>query len=115
MLGRRIAAHQPPPTCLPQLLRALLDEWCNIPQDHIDNLILSIPWRSSAVPTPEKFIEENVHIEVQKNIYQKFQQTRLPSNRHSRTPGHERLSTSRREKNKKNDVWSVLRNSSSAL
>ncbi|GFY23652.1 transposable element Tcb1 transposase [Trichonephila clavipes] len=33
MLGRRIAARQPPPTCLPELRRALLDEWCNIPQD----------------------------------------------------------------------------------
>ncbi|GFX31839.1 transposable element Tcb2 transposase [Trichonephila clavipes] len=27
MLGRRIAARQPPPTCLPELWRALLDEW----------------------------------------------------------------------------------------
>ncbi|GFT32709.1 transposable element Tcb1 transposase [Trichonephila clavipes] len=26
MLGRRIAARQPPPTCLPELRRALLDE-----------------------------------------------------------------------------------------
>ncbi|GFV26413.1 transposable element Tcb1 transposase [Trichonephila clavipes] len=43
MLGRRIAARQPSPTCLPELRRALLDEWCNIPQDHIDNLILSMP------------------------------------------------------------------------
>ncbi|GFV34910.1 transposable element Tcb1 transposase [Trichonephila clavipes] len=43
MLGRRIAARQPPPTCLPELWRALLDEWCNIPQDLIDNLILSMP------------------------------------------------------------------------
>ncbi|GFT35483.1 transposable element Tc1 transposase [Trichonephila clavipes] len=43
MLGRRIAAHQPPPTCLPELRRALLDEWCNIPQDQIDNLILNMP------------------------------------------------------------------------
>ncbi|GFV55429.1 DDE_3 domain-containing protein [Trichonephila clavipes] len=33
----------PPPTCLPELRRALLDEWCNIPQDQIDNLILSMP------------------------------------------------------------------------
>ncbi|GFS99844.1 uncharacterized protein TNCV_1062961 [Trichonephila clavipes] len=33
----------PPLTCLPELRRALLDEWCNIPQDQIDNLILSIP------------------------------------------------------------------------
>ncbi|GFX47768.1 transposable element Tcb1 transposase [Trichonephila clavipes] len=31
MLGRRIAASQPPPTCLPELWRPLLDEWCNIP------------------------------------------------------------------------------------
>ncbi|GFW13810.1 transposable element Tc3 transposase [Trichonephila clavipes] len=43
MLGRRIAARQPPPICLPELRRALLDEWCNIPQDQIYNLILSIP------------------------------------------------------------------------
>ncbi|GFW01106.1 transposable element Tcb1 transposase [Trichonephila clavipes] len=45
MLGRRIAARQPPPTRLPELRRALLDEWCNISQDQIDNLILSIPRR----------------------------------------------------------------------
>ncbi|GFX59559.1 transposable element Tcb1 transposase [Trichonephila clavipes] len=43
MLGRRIAARQPLPTCLRELRRALLDEWCNIPQDQIDNLILSMP------------------------------------------------------------------------
>ncbi|GBN77164.1 Transposable element Tcb1 transposase [Araneus ventricosus] len=48
MLGRRIAARQPPPTCLPELRRALLDEWCNIPQDQIDNLILSMPRRCKA-------------------------------------------------------------------
>ncbi|GFX83807.1 transposable element Tc3 transposase [Trichonephila clavipes] len=48
MLGRRIAARQSPPTCLPELRRALLDdEWCNIPLDQIDNLILSIPRRST--------------------------------------------------------------------
>ncbi|GFW57778.1 polypeptide N-acetylgalactosaminyltransferase 13 [Trichonephila clavipes] len=47
MLGRRIAARQPPPTCQPELRRALLDEWCNIPQDQIDNLILSMPRRLS--------------------------------------------------------------------
>ncbi|GFT28582.1 transposable element Tc3 transposase [Trichonephila clavipes] len=45
MLGRRIADRQPPPTCLPELRRTLLDEWCNIPQDQIDNLILSMPRR----------------------------------------------------------------------
>ncbi|GFW62407.1 uncharacterized protein TNCV_290811 [Trichonephila clavipes] len=38
-------SHQPPPTCLPELRMALLDEWCNIPQDQIDNLILSLPRR----------------------------------------------------------------------
>ncbi|GFW66849.1 transposable element Tcb1 transposase [Trichonephila clavipes] len=48
MLGRRIAARQPPPTCQPELRRALLDEWCNIPQDQIDNLILSMPRRCKA-------------------------------------------------------------------
>ncbi|GFT39215.1 transposable element Tcb1 transposase [Trichonephila clavipes] len=48
MLGRRIAARQPPPTCLPELWRALIDEWCNIPQDQIDNLILSMPRRCKA-------------------------------------------------------------------
>ncbi|GFX30185.1 transposable element Tc3 transposase [Trichonephila clavipes] len=35
MLGRRIAARQPPPTCLPELRRALLDEWWDIPQDQV--------------------------------------------------------------------------------
>ncbi|GFX23123.1 transposable element Tcb1 transposase [Trichonephila clavipes] len=48
MLRRRIAARQPPPTSLPELRRALLDEWCNISQDQIDNLILSMPRRCKA-------------------------------------------------------------------
>ncbi|GFS99184.1 transposable element Tc3 transposase [Trichonephila clavipes] len=48
MLGRRIAARQPPPTCLPKLRRALLDEWCIIPQDQIDYLILSMSRRCKA-------------------------------------------------------------------
>ncbi|GFY10592.1 transposable element Tcb1 transposase [Trichonephila clavipes] len=42
MLGRRIATRQPPPTCIPELRRALLDKWCIILQDQIDNLILSM-------------------------------------------------------------------------
>ncbi|GFU24452.1 transposable element Tc3 transposase [Trichonephila clavipes] len=46
MLGRRIAARQLPSTCLSELRRELLDEMCNIPQDQIDNLILSMPRRS---------------------------------------------------------------------
>ncbi|GFV97515.1 transposable element Tcb1 transposase [Trichonephila clavipes] len=48
MLGRRIAARQPPPTCLPELRRSFLDEWCNISQDQIDILILSMPRRCKA-------------------------------------------------------------------
>ncbi|GFU81020.1 transposable element Tcb2 transposase [Trichonephila clavipes] len=48
MFGRRIAARQPPPTCLPELRRALLHEWCNIPQDQIDNLKLSMLRRCKA-------------------------------------------------------------------
>ncbi|GFU39920.1 transposable element Tcb2 transposase [Trichonephila clavipes] len=43
MLDRRIVARQHSPTCLPELLRALLDELCNILQDQIDNFILSMP------------------------------------------------------------------------
>ncbi|GFV53567.1 DDE_3 domain-containing protein [Trichonephila clavipes] len=48
MLDLRIAARQPPPTCVPELRRALLNEWCNIPEDQIDNLILSMPRRCKA-------------------------------------------------------------------
>ncbi|GFX93512.1 transposable element Tc3 transposase [Trichonephila clavipes] len=48
MLDRRIATRQLPPTCLTELWRALLDEWCNIPQDQIDNLILSLSLRYKA-------------------------------------------------------------------
>ncbi|GFW51513.1 transposable element Tcb1 transposase [Trichonephila clavipes] len=48
MFSRRIAARQHPPNCLPQLRRALLDEWCNTPQDQIDNLIFSMPRRCEA-------------------------------------------------------------------
>ncbi|GFV50882.1 transposable element Tc3 transposase [Trichonephila clavipes] len=51
MLGRRLAARQPPPTCLPELRRTLFDAWCNIPKYQIDNLILSMPWRCKAFIT----------------------------------------------------------------
>ncbi|GFX24038.1 transposable element Tc3 transposase [Trichonephila clavipes] len=40
-----LPARQPPPLFLPELRRALLDQWCNIPQDQINNLILSMPRR----------------------------------------------------------------------
>ncbi|GFT75496.1 transposable element Tcb1 transposase [Trichonephila clavipes] len=49
MLGQRIAARQPPSTCLPELRRAVLDEWCNINQDQIDNLILIMSKRCKAL------------------------------------------------------------------
>ncbi|GFV35039.1 transposable element Tcb1 transposase [Trichonephila clavipes] len=42
MLSRRIVARQPPPICLPEVRWAMLDEWCNILQDQIDNLIVSM-------------------------------------------------------------------------
>ncbi|GFU68319.1 transposable element Tcb2 transposase [Trichonephila clavipes] len=48
MLGQRIVAHQPPPTYQPEFRRLLLDKWCNIPQDQIDYLILSMPRRCKA-------------------------------------------------------------------
>ncbi|GFU68644.1 transposable element Tcb2 transposase [Trichonephila clavipes] len=48
MLGRRIAPRQPPPTHLPELRRALLNEGCNILQDQINNFILSMPRRCKA-------------------------------------------------------------------
>ncbi|GFX71719.1 DDE_3 domain-containing protein [Trichonephila clavipes] len=48
MLGRRISVRQPLPTCLLEFRRALLNEWFNIPQDQIDNLILIMPRRCKA-------------------------------------------------------------------
>ncbi|GFV67103.1 uncharacterized protein TNCV_819121 [Trichonephila clavipes] len=44
-LAEELQLVKPLPTCLPELLRALLDEWYSIPEDHIDNLILSMPRR----------------------------------------------------------------------
>ncbi|GFS72340.1 transposable element Tcb1 transposase [Trichonephila clavipes] len=82
MLGQRIAARQPPPTYLPELQRALLDEWCNIPQDQIDNLILRMPRRyvtthegdemsrsSSTSPIPSEAENEDL-IEVEEGFAQ---------------------------------------------
>ncbi|GFW27494.1 glutamate receptor ionotropic, kainate 1 [Trichonephila clavipes] len=57
MLGRRIAARQPPPACLPELRRALLDEWCNVPQDQIDNLILSMTRRCGLFESGDEMLE----------------------------------------------------------
>ncbi|GFS99299.1 transposable element Tc3 transposase [Trichonephila clavipes] len=56
MLGRRIGERQPPPTFLPELRTALLDDWCNIPQGQIDNVILSMPMRfGESLISPVKF------------------------------------------------------------
>ncbi|GFW43079.1 transposable element Tcb1 transposase [Trichonephila clavipes] len=60
-LGRLIAARQPPPTCIPEPRRALLDEWCNIPQDQIDNLILSMPRRFKACVASGDILRINHH------------------------------------------------------
>ncbi|GFT31526.1 uncharacterized protein TNCV_609251 [Trichonephila clavipes] len=38
----------PSTPCLPELRRALLDDWYNNPQDQIHNLILSMPRRCKA-------------------------------------------------------------------
>ncbi|GFV03644.1 transposable element Tcb2 transposase [Trichonephila clavipes] len=51
MLGQRIADRQLPPTCVPELQMALLDQWCNILLDQIDDLILSMPRRCMACIT----------------------------------------------------------------
>ncbi|GFY09724.1 transposable element Tcb1 transposase [Trichonephila clavipes] len=58
-LERRIAARQPPPTCLPELQRALLDEWCNIPQYQTDNLY------SACLGVPEiRFYEVEAQFQI---------------------------------------------------
>ncbi|GFT11669.1 transposable element Tcb2 transposase [Trichonephila clavipes] len=63
MIGRRIAARQPHPTCLPELQRVFLDEWCNIPQDQIDNLILSMPRRSRlSASSVERQANQRLHL-----------------------------------------------------
>ncbi|GFV14759.1 transposable element Tcb2 transposase [Trichonephila clavipes] len=62
MLNRRMAARPPPPTCLPELRRALLDEWCNIPHDRIDNLILSMRGVVSPVLHRQRAFRRHVDI-----------------------------------------------------
>ncbi|GFW17120.1 transposable element Tcb1 transposase [Trichonephila clavipes] len=52
IFDRRVKARQSTPTCLPELRRELLEEWCNIPQDQIDNLILSMPRRCTDCIAP---------------------------------------------------------------
>ncbi|GBN88220.1 hypothetical protein AVEN_194165-1, partial [Araneus ventricosus] len=75
MFGRRIAARQPPPICLPELRRALLDEWCNIPQDQILNLILSLPRRLRlSVGQDEKIWAANTNFNNPRN----WREGRLP-------------------------------------
>ncbi|GFW04989.1 DDE_3 domain-containing protein [Trichonephila clavipes] len=43
-----ITPRQPPPTSLPKLRRALIDEWFNIPHDQNDKLILNMPGHCKA-------------------------------------------------------------------
>ncbi|GBL96438.1 Cubilin, partial [Araneus ventricosus] len=44
-LADELQPVNPLPPVYRNLRRALFDEWCNIPQDQIDNLILSMPRR----------------------------------------------------------------------
>ncbi|GFV93905.1 transposable element Tcb1 transposase [Trichonephila clavipes] len=71
MLGRRIVARQPRPTCLPELRSALLDEWCNISQDQIDNLILSMPRRwSTTSPVNPRVVAQRLSCEENREMFQ---------------------------------------------
>ena len=45
MLGRRVAGRQQAPDTVQTLTDALVEEWRNIPQDSIRQLILSMPRR----------------------------------------------------------------------
>ncbi|GFW73220.1 hypothetical protein TNCV_2798841 [Trichonephila clavipes] len=62
-----------PPNCLPELRSALLDEWCNIPQDQIDNLILSMSRRYNKVPDSHKSMETKLSEEVVAKIMPVYQ------------------------------------------
>ncbi|GFT21460.1 transposable element Tcb2 transposase [Trichonephila clavipes] len=85
ILGRRIAARQPRPTCLPELRKAVLDEWCNIPQDQIDNLILSMPRRclfcSGAWP------QDILNLKFENNEQESLHQVHLTFPHNNHTPG----------------------------
>lgn len=48
MLGRRVARRQMAPRSIPELREALVQEWQNIPQPLLDNLILSMQSRCGA-------------------------------------------------------------------
>ncbi|GFV60439.1 uncharacterized protein TNCV_3470741 [Trichonephila clavipes] len=67
ILDRRMEVRPLPATCLPER-RPLLDKWCNIPQDQIDKLILSMP-RHCKCNTPldnrrlKRFYVLNIHDE----------------------------------------------------
>ncbi|GFX27277.1 transposable element Tcb1 transposase [Trichonephila clavipes] len=70
MLDQRIAARQPPTTCIPELRRALLDEWCNISQDLIANLILSMPRRCKLAGGAYRLLSlRDNHRETRPNIH----------------------------------------------
>ncbi|GFV63122.1 transposable element Tcb1 transposase [Trichonephila clavipes] len=43
IVSPRVATRESPATGLPEFRKALIDEWYNIPQDHVDNLILNMP------------------------------------------------------------------------
>ena len=49
LLGRRVRGRMPPPANLGQLAAVLEEEWLRIPQEHIANLINSMPRRVNSV------------------------------------------------------------------
>ncbi|GFV21357.1 transposable element Tc1 transposase [Trichonephila clavipes] len=108
-LGRQVAGRNYPPTNKNTLIRALTEEWDKLPQQLLDNVV-----QTSAHPTQEKFIEENVHIKVQKKRICIVSAKRLVflSTGTSRTPDSQTLVPNGcplldgREKEK--NVWSVV-------
>ncbi|GFV85012.1 HTH_Tnp_Tc3_2 domain-containing protein [Trichonephila clavipes] len=82
MFGRRIKARQPTPTYLPRLRRTLLDEWCNIPHDQIDNFILSMPRCCKSQLNIAKVVGRSVNC-IQK-ILHKFKKTGMLANNEGR-------------------------------
>ncbi|GFT21554.1 uncharacterized protein TNCV_2307741 [Trichonephila clavipes] len=66
MLGRRIAVHQSAPTCLPELRRAVLDEWCNIHDEAhfwLNGYVNKQNCRIWSEANPQVYVETPLHPE----------------------------------------------------
>ncbi|GBO21157.1 hypothetical protein AVEN_116107-1 [Araneus ventricosus] len=51
-----------------------LDEWCNIPQDQIDNLILSVPRRSVQIGSFGKYVQLRIALGYSCKLYEEVQE-----------------------------------------